>query len=267
MRAVLYTALLLSFAAAAPAQEEADAKATAPAPASPAGNKALTTDVLKSHLEQWGIRDYMYDDERRAFFFSIVQDKEEYIFHVRLFGEDGRRFLLVAARYVVEGEPPAGSARDEFFRRMAALNYQLLLARAGWDSKTQEVACDYVVPVSGGLSYQDFSMVMTGAAAAAIRTRKELRPLVVAAKQEDAPLETPDRTAAGIQEEQTSQTTGENAAKADEDDVIENAGNAADESSEDGGGAVVDLEETIVSPGTKQEGENAPDDQPVRDGR
>ena len=175
MKAVLY--VLPAVLLCVPCSAGEKARVDKPEPTLDAPVECLSADRLKTYLERWGVRDYMYDDEREAFFFCLAEDGEEYIFHLRLFGEPRARFLLAAARYVVQGVPPEKRSK-EFFQAMAALNYRLLLARAGWDEETKEVTCDFVVPVKGGLAYQDFAMIMSCVVVAAMETRKTLRPIL-----------------------------------------------------------------------------------------
>lgn len=138
-----------------------------------AAASALSAKQLKDRLERWGIKDYLYDDQRQLFFFGLREEDEEYLFHVRLFGEGRRQFLLAAARYVLQVKPDEGKG-EVFFRKIATLNYGLVLGRVGWDQETGEVSCDYVLPVSDGLCQDGFSDLMTGLLSAARQVRSQL---------------------------------------------------------------------------------------------
>ena len=161
---------------ATPPEEVAAPKETGPDEKAEKSSTGLSSTQLKDHLERWGIKEYLYDDERKLFFFGLKDKEEEYLFHVRLFGAGKRQFLLVAARYVAQAKPEEGKG-EVFFRKIAALNYRMVLGRIGWDEETGEVSCDYVLPIDGKMRHDAFSDVLDGVVGGSRQVRKALGPL------------------------------------------------------------------------------------------
>lgn len=161
--------------AAATPEEGPAPKETGPAAKTEGASPALSSTQLKDHLERWGIKDYLYDDKRKLFFFGLKEKEEEYLFHVRLFGAGERQFLLVAARYVAQAKPEEGKG-EVFFKKIASLNYRMVLGRIGWDEETGEVSCDYVLPVNGEMSRDAFSDVLDGVVGGSRQAREVLGP-------------------------------------------------------------------------------------------